>query len=138
MTLHRANEPCASCHMIMDPIGFALENFSADGQWRTQDGGAGGTPIDAAVVLWDGTPVDGPVALREVLLEYSPQFVRMLTEKMLTYALGRGFEYYDMPVIRSIVHDAEQDNYRFSSLVLGIVSSPPFQMRTRSQQAPGG
>jgi hypothetical protein len=137
MTLHRANEPCASCHRIMDPIGFALENFAADGQWRTMDGGAGGTPITAAVELWDGTTVDGPVELREMLLGYSPQFVRMFTEKLMTYALGRGVEYFDMPVIRSIVHAAEQDDYRFSSIVMGIVASPPFQMRTRSEPTAG-
>jgi hypothetical protein len=135
MTMHRANEPCASCHSIMDPIGFALENFSADGQWRTMDGGAGGTPIDAGVTLWDGTVVNGPVELREMLLGYSPQFVRMFTEKLMTYALGRGVEYFDMPVVRSIVKDAEIDDYRFSALVLGIVSSAPFQRRIKSEPA---
>ena len=88
MTLHRKNEPCASCHKIMDPIGFALENFDADAKWRTKQGGEGGVPIDTAVELWDGTKVNGPAGLRQALLRYSPQFVRMMTEKMMTYALG--------------------------------------------------
>jgi hypothetical protein len=122
----------------MDAIGFALENFSADGQWRTLDGGAGGTPIDVTVELWDGTPVTGPVELRETLLRYSPQFMRMATEKLMTYALGRGVEYYDMPVIRSIVRDAARNDNRFSSLVLGIVNSAPFQMRTKSEAPAAG
>jgi mono/diheme cytochrome c family protein len=133
MTLHRSNEACASCHKIMDPIGFALENLSADGQWRTLDGGAGGTPLDVAVELWDGTHVAGPVELREAVMRYSPQFMRMATEKLMTYALGRGVEYFDMPVIRSIVRDAERNDNRFSSIVLGIVNSAPFQMRTKSE-----
>ncbi|MEE2637991.1 MAG: DUF1592 domain-containing protein [Acidobacteriota bacterium] len=132
MTMHRASPACASCHRIMDPIGFALENLSADAQWRVKDGGEGGTPIDTAVQLYDGTPIDGPVALREALLKYSPQFVRTVTEKLMTYALGRGVEYYDMPVIRGIVQAAAEDDHRFSSLVLGIVNSVPFQMRTMS------
>jgi hypothetical protein len=135
MTLHRTVEPCASCHRIMDPIGFALENFTADAQWRTYDGGDEGSPIDAAVELWDGTPVDGPAELREALIGYSPQFVRTFTEKLMTYALGRGVEYYDMPTVRSIVRDAEQEGNRFSSIVMGIVASPPFQMRMKSEGA---
>ena len=132
MTMHQAQEPCASCHLIMDSIGFALENFAGDGQWRANDGGAGGTPIDAAVEIYDGTVVDGPVELREALLQYSPQFMRMLTEKMMTYALGRGVEYFDMPTIRAIVGDAEQNGNRFSRIVLGIATSDAFQMRTKT------
>ncbi len=130
-TLHRKNEPCASCHKLFDPMGFALENFSADGSWRTRDGGDGGVSIDASVELYDGQQVNGPSGLRNALMRYSPQFVRMVTEKLMTYGLGRGVEYYDMPVIRSIVRDASKNNYRFSSIVLGIVKSPPFQMRTK-------
>jgi len=130
-TLHRKNEPCASCHKLFDPMGFALENFSADGSWRTKDGGDGGAPIDASVELYDGQQVNGPSGLRNALMRYSPQFVRMVTEKLMTYGLGRGVEYYDMPVIRSIVRDASKNNYRFSSIVSGIVKSPPFQMRTK-------
>ena len=131
MTLHRDSPACASCHRIMDPIGFALENLSADAKWRTKDGGEGGSPIDAAAELFDGTPIDGPVDLRQALLRYSPQFVRTLTEKLMTYGLGRGVEYFDMPVIRSIVREAEGNDNRFSSIVLGIVKSDPFQMRAR-------
>jgi hypothetical protein len=133
-TLHRKNEPCASCHKLFDPMGFALENFSADGSWRTRDGGDGGVPIDAAVELYDGQQVNGPVGLRQALLRYSPQFVRMVTEKLMTYGLGRGVEYYDMPVIRSIVRDASKNNNRFSSIVLGIVKSAPFQMRMKVEE----
>jgi len=133
-TLHRKNEPCASCHKLFDPMGFALENFSADGSWRTKDGGEGGVPIDASVELYDGQPVNGPVGLRQALMRYSPQFVRMVTEKLMTYGLGRGVEYYDMPVIRSIVRDAAKNNYRFSSIVLGIVKSAPFQMRIKVEE----
>jgi hypothetical protein len=119
----------------MDPIGFALDNFDADGKWRTKQGGEGGTPIDASVVLFDGQQVDGPAGLRQALLRYSPQFVRIFTEKMMTYALGRGVEYSDMPVLRSIVKDVAKDNSRFSAIVLSIVKSAPFQMRTKSDEA---
>jgi hypothetical protein len=132
MTIHRKNEPCASCHKLMDPIGFALENFDADAKWRTHHGGDGGALIDTSVEIWDGTKVNGPVELRQALLRYSPQFLRMFTEKMMTFALGRGVEYSDMPVVRSIVRDSARDNYGFTSIVLGIVRSPPFQMRTKS------
>ena len=111
---------------------FALENFHADGKWRPKQGGEGGTPIDASVQLFDGQQVDGPVGLRQALMRYSPQFVRMLTEKMMTYALGRGVEFSDMPAIRAIVRDVEKDNNRFSALVLGVVRSAQFQMRQRS------
>ena len=131
MTLHRSMEPCASCHKLMDPIGFALENFDADGKWRTKQGGEGGVPIDTSVTLWDGTKVNGAVELRQHLLQYSPQFVRMVTEKLMTFALGRGVEYEDMPVIRSIVRDADKDNDRFQSILMEIVKSAPFQMRTK-------
>ncbi len=131
MTLHRKNEPCASCHKLMDPIGFALENFDADAKWRTKEGGDGGVPIDTSAVLWDGTKVNGPIELRQALLHYSPQFVRMITEKLMTFALGRGVEYQDMPVIRSIVRDADRDDDRFVSILMGIVKSAPFQMRTK-------
>jgi cytochrome c5 len=133
-TLHRKNEPCAGCHKLFDPMGFALENFSTDGSWRTKDGGDGGVPIDAAVELFDGQQVNGVVGLRQALLRYSPQFVRVITEKLMTYGLGRGVEYYDMPVLRSIVRDAAKNNNRFSSIVLGIVKSAPFQMRVKLEE----
>jgi hypothetical protein len=135
MTVHRKNQPCAGCHKIMDPIGFALENFDADGKWRNKQGGDGGSAIDTSVQLYDGQQVDGPVALRQALLRYSPQFVRMFTEKLLTYAVGRGVEYYDMPVIRSIVRDATRDDNRFSAIVLGVVKSAPFQMRVKAKES---
>jgi hypothetical protein len=131
MTMHRKNEPCAGCHKLMDPIGFALENFDADAKWRLKQGGDGGVPIDASSTLWDGSTVNGPVELRQALLRYSPQFVRTITEKLMTFSLGRGVEYEDMPVIRSIVRDAGKDNDRFLSILMGIVKSAPFQMRTK-------
>jgi mono/diheme cytochrome c family protein len=137
MEMHRKVEPCASCHKIMDPIGFSLENFNAIGQWRDDDGGS---PIDTTGFLVDGTKMDGVKGLRDSLLRYSPEFVRVLTEKLLIYALGRGTEYYDMPLVRSIVHEAEKNNYRFSSFVLGVVRSPQFQMNEKlqvSENAPG-
>jgi hypothetical protein len=134
MTLHRKNQPCAGCHKIMDPIGFALENFDADGRWRVKQGGDGGTPIDAAVQIYDGQQVNGPSELRQALLRYAPQFVRMIVEKMMTFALGRGVEYSDMPAVRSIVRDAAKDDYKFSTIVLGVVKSAQFQMRLRTNE----
>ena len=139
LTLHRQEEPCATCHKIMDGIGFALANFDADASWRTLEGhprkGDGTSyPIDAAVQLWDGTNANGPVELRQALLKYSPQFVRFATEKLMTYGLGRGVEYYDMPQIRAIVGNAAAEDYRFSALVTGIVLSPAFTMRTKQQE----
>jgi hypothetical protein len=130
---HRTDPVCASCHKIMDPIGFALENFDLVGKWRDTESGA---PIDASGVLVDGTKLDGPVSLRTALLSRPDAFVTTLTEKLLTYALGRGLQPYDMPTVRSIVAHAEEDEYRFSTLVLGIVRSTPFQMKLkRSTQA---
>lgn len=134
MEMHRKNEPCASCHKIMDPIGFALENFDATGAWRDLDGTQ---PIDAKGVLVDGTQLNGAKELRQALVKYSPQFARVATEKMLIYALGRGTEYYDMPLVRQIVKSAEKDNYRFSSLVLAVVKSDPFQMNEKLQSNAG-
>jgi mono/diheme cytochrome c family protein len=132
MTRHRANPPCAGCHKIMDPIGFALEPFDADASWRTTQGGEGGTPIDAKVKLFDGQEVDGPAGLRQALLRYSPQFVRMFIEKTMTYALGRGLEYTDMPTVRAIAREAGKDDQRFSAIVLGVVRSSQFQMRVKA------
>jgi len=136
LTLHRADPTCAACHKMMDPIGFALENFNADGSWRTVEGhprknSGESVPLDTTSVLWDGTEVNGVKDLRENLKRYSPQFARFMTEKLLSYAMGRGVEYFDMPVVRSIVNTAEPDNYRFSTLVTNIVKSDPFQMRTK-------
>jgi hypothetical protein len=126
MVQHRANPVCASCHAMMDPLGLALENFDAVGKWRAL--GEGGGRIDASGAMPDGTTFDGPAGLRLALLG-SSRFVPTLTEKMLTYALGRGLEHYDAPAIREIVRSASRDDYRFSSLVLGIVHSTPFRMR---------
>ena len=128
METHRAKPACNSCHGIMDPLGFALENFDAIGEWRSADRWAA-TPIDAAGTLIDGTPVGGPVDLRNALMRRPDQFVQTVTEKLMTYGLGRSVEYYDMPAVRQIVRDAGRDNYRFSSIVMGIVKSAPFQMR---------
>jgi hypothetical protein len=128
MEQHRAKPTCNACHGVMDPLGFALENFDAIGAWRGQDRWAD-IPIDASGELIDGTKVSSPADLRRALLKRSPQFVQTVTEKLMTYALGRSVEYYDMPTIRQIVRDAARDNYRFSSLVSGIVKSAPFQMR---------
>jgi cytochrome c5 len=126
MEEHRKNPTCATCHKVMDPLGLSLENFDAVGQWRTKEAAG---PIDASGQLADGTKVDGVVDLRKALLTHPEQFVGTMTEKMLIYALGRGLDYYDMPVVRGIVRDAAKDNYRFSSIVIGIVKSAPFQMR---------
>jgi hypothetical protein len=124
MEQHRANAVCATCHTRMDPLGFALEHFDAIGQWRETDGGA---PIDAAISLDDVT-VRNPKEFREMLLR-GDAFVRTVAEKMMTYALGRGVEYYDAPVVRRLVSELKRDEYRWSALVLGIVRSLPFQMR---------
>jgi cytochrome c551/c552 len=128
MEEHRANPACSSCHRMMDPIGFALENFDGTGKWRTREAGQ---KLDASGQLVDGSPIDGVVSLRENLVRYSPQFMRTITEKLLTYALGRGVEYDDMPVVRSIVREAAKKDYGFSAVVLEIVRSMPFQMNRK-------
>jgi hypothetical protein len=127
MEQHRANPACASCHAQMDPLGFALENFDAIGRWRTT--GEGDGPIDAAGALPDGAKFDGPEELRKLLLTRRDDFVTTVIEKLLTYALGRGVEYYDRPAIRQIARDARAREYRWSSLILEIARSTPFQMR---------
>jgi len=129
---HRKSPACSGCHAVMDPLGFSLENFDGVGEWRTKEPGGA---VDPSGQLADGTKVDGPVALRNAIMKHPEQFVRTLTEKMLTYGLGRGLEYYDMPTVRGIARDASRNDYKFSSIVLGIVKSTPFQMR-RVQDAP--
>jgi hypothetical protein len=124
---HRNNASCNSCHGVIDPLGLALENFNAIGQWRTKDIDAG-TPIDATGQMADGTPLHGPDDLRNTLVSRPDQFVQTFTEHLMTYALGRGVQYYDMPTVRGIVRSAAKDNYRLSSIVLGIVKSNAFQM----------
>jgi hypothetical protein len=126
---HRKNAVCASCHARMDPLGFSLENFDAIGQWRARDAGAARAVIDASGVLLDGTKVDGPAALRQALVAQKEQFVRAVAAKLATYALGREIESFDAPAIRGIVRSAAADNYRWSSTILAIVKSAPFQMR---------
>jgi hypothetical protein len=129
MEVHRRNPVCANCHKIMDPIGLAMENFDAVGSWRTREGGTHGTAIDASGVLLDGTKVDGIVSLRKALMRNPEIFVGTFVEKMMTYALGRGVAATDMPTVRQIVRDGAARNYRFASMVEGIVNSPAFQMR---------
>jgi len=131
MEHHRKSPTCATCHRVIDPLGFSLENFDATGRWRVKE--VAGV-VDASGQLADGTPVDGPVALRKAILKHPEQFVRTMTEKMLTYALGRGLEYYDMPVVRSIAADAKNQNYRFSSIVLGVVNSTPFMKKMKAPE----
>ena len=123
---HRANPSCASCHSVMDPIGFSLENYDLIGKWRDADGG---TPVNAAGRLVDGTMLDGPASLRQALLDRRGAVVATAAGKLLTYALGRRVEYFDMPAVRVIVRDAARNDYRFSSLIAGVVKSLPFQMK---------
>jgi hypothetical protein len=126
MEKHRSDPVCAGCHRLMDPIGFALENFDGVGHWRTREDGK---EIDASGTLYNGAKVGGAAGLRQTLVNQPEVFIGVLTEKMLTYSLGRGIEYYDMPAVRKIVQDARSKDYRFSSIVLGIVRSTPFQMK---------
>ena len=123
---HRKDPVCAACHSAMDPLGFALENFDATGKWRTTDAG---TPIDSSGVLPDGTKFSGPTGLRDALLARKEQFVQAMTQKLLAYALGRQIEAYDMPSVRNVVHQARSDDYRWQTIIGGIVKSEPFLMR---------
>jgi hypothetical protein len=126
MEQHRANPACAVCHQVMDPLGFALDNFDALGKWRTAEGG---TAIDPSGQFPDGTSFQGPSGLRKVLLGKREQFVTAVTERLMTYALGRAVEYYDAPAIRRIMRESAANDFRWSAIVLGIVNSTPFQMR---------
>jgi len=128
MEQHRAKPSCNACHGVMDPLGFSLENFDAIGEWRAEDRYAG-TAIDASGKLVDGTAVNSPADLRVALTRRPEQFVQTLTERLMTYALGRTVDYYDMPAVRKIVREAARDQYRFSSIVMGIVRSDAFRMR---------
>jgi hypothetical protein len=139
MELHRANPACTSCHQLIDPIGLALENFDVTGAWRTLDRTASisdagtrvrspGVAIDTKTTMYDGTVLDGPVALRQAIVTHSDAFIHNLTEKLMAYALGRRVEYYDMPAVRSIVRNASKNGNRFSSFILGVVKSSAFQM----------
>jgi hypothetical protein len=135
MEMHRANPTCNGCHGIIDPLGFALENFDTVGAWRSKDRYTR-TVIDASGKLMDGTVVNGPDDLRKALASHPDQFVQTMTEKFLSYALGRSLTAYDMPTVRKIVRDAARDNYRFSSIVMGIAQSAPFQMERTPEAAP--
>jgi hypothetical protein len=126
MEEHRKNPACASCHATLDPLGLALENFNGVGEWRTRDGGG---VIDASVQLPDGTTFRGPDDVRGLLMSRREEFVRTVTDKLMTYALGRGTEYYDRPAIRRIVRDAAGTGYKWSAIIMGIVKSPSFLMR---------
>ena len=128
LAAHSTNPTCHACHGSIDPLGFALENFDVDGTWRTQDRLAA-KPIDSLGTLPDGTRLEGPNGLREALLRDPERFAQMLTEKLMTYALGRPVQYYDMPAVRRILRSSADNDYRFSSLVLGIVTSDPFQQQ---------
>jgi len=128
---HRVRSDCVQCHSMMDPIGFSLENFDAIASWRTHDEG---NPVDPAATVFDGTKINGPTGLRTWLATYSDQFVEVVAEKLLTYALGRGVEYQDMPLVRSLARDAAKNGNKFSALVLGIVKSKPFQMNMKMQE----
>ena len=130
MEKHRKSPACAGCHAAIDPLGFALENFDAIGQWRTHDAG---TPVDSSGVLPDGTKLESVSGLRNVLLSRPEEFTSVFAEKMLTYALGRRLDYYDFPAIRKIVREAEKYDYRWSSLILATAKSLPFQMRRSSK-----
>ncbi|MBV8847241.1 MAG: DUF1592 domain-containing protein, partial [Bryobacterales bacterium] len=133
MEMHHTNPVCSSCHAIFEPIGLAMENFDAVGAWRTQEDGS---PIDASGILVDGTKITGIDGLRDMLARYSDQFERVVAEKLMIYGLGRGVEYQDMPMVRSIVREAAPSNFKFSSLVLGIVKSPAFQMNMKPEPKP--
>jgi hypothetical protein len=131
---HRKNPPCASCHRLMDPLGFALENFDALGRWREVDAESKDV-IDASGAFADGRKFNGPVEFRNELMKRRVEFIETVVEKLMTYALGRGSEYYDRPAIRQILHDSPPNDYRWSSMILGIVKSKPFQMRMAPEGA---
>jgi hypothetical protein len=128
MAKHRSNAVCATCHSMIDPLGFGLENFDAVGRWRDVDEGY--QPVDASGTLPDGRKFGGFTQLRGLLAEHPKQIATTLTEKLLTFALGRELEYYDMPTVRKIVNDSASRDYRFQSIVFGIVNSNPFRMRS--------
>ena len=134
LEIHRKNPACASCHRMMDPLGLALENFDAVGAWRTRDAGS---PIDASSVLTDNTQINGVAGLREAVLAKRELFVSTMAEKMLTYGLGRGLEYYDRPVVRAVLRDAQRNGYRFSAVVMAVVNSTPFRMRVNAAPEAG-
>jgi hypothetical protein len=129
MLMHRVRPDCVQCHRLMDPIGFSLENFDAIALWRSHDEGK---PVDAKAQVYDSTEIDGPNGLRNwIVSKYSKTFVRVATEKLMTYALGRGMDWQDMPLVRAIANDADAHGDKLSALVLGVVKSKPFQMNVK-------
>jgi hypothetical protein len=135
LELHRTQQVCASCHKIMDPVGFSLENFDLIGKWRETDSGI---PIDATGTLVDGTPVRGVADLRKAILNRSDAFVTATMERLMTYALGRPVEYSDMPAVRTIVRESGRNDYRFSAMIVGVVKSPAFQTKLKKVQTAAG
>ncbi len=133
MELHRKNPVCATCHSVIDPLGFALENFDVLGGWRTADEGGNSLHTDGKML--NGVEIQGLAGLRAELLNHPEDFVRTVTEKLMAYALARRLEYYDQPTVRRIVLEAASDEYRWSSIILGIVKSPAFLMRRTATQA---
>jgi Protein of unknown function (DUF1588)/Protein of unknown function (DUF1592)/Protein of unknown function (DUF1585) len=129
LSIHSTNPSCASCHKMFEPMGLAMENFDAVGQWRTTEVG---NPIDSVGVITDGTRIDGIKGLRDLQVRKRELFTEVVVENLLTYAIGRGLDYNDMPLVRSLTHDAAKDGYRFSSLIMGVVQSPAFTMNTKS------
>jgi len=131
---HRANPNCAACHRLFEPMGMAMENFDAVGQWRLEDNGH---PIDPSGITNDGTPLEGIESLRELTVQNGDLFAQVVTERLLTYAIGRGLEYEDMPLLRSITREAAEDDYRFSALLMGVIESPAFTMNLKSAGTEG-
>ena len=125
MEEHRKNPACTSCHKVIDPLGLALENFDVTGVWRIKDNGVA---VDPTGVLFDGTVLDGPIALRRALLKHQDVIMLSFTESLMTYGLGRRVEAYDLPAVRAIVRDAKRNNYKFSSLISGVANSAAFRM----------
>jgi hypothetical protein len=131
MEIHRKNPACAGCHRLMDPLGFSLENFDADGKWRAV---ADGVPVDASASLPDGTKFDGVAGLRDLFASHREDFVRTFTEKLMSYAIGRGVVYTDLPAVRKIARDAAQNGNRWSSIIVGIANSVPFRMAAATKE----
>ena len=135
MEMHRANPACMSCHQVIDPIGLALENFDVTGQWRIKDRGV---PVDTSGYLYDGSQLDGLDGLRQALLRYSDAILTNFTVNLMSYAVGRRVEYYDMPAIRSIVREAAANDYRMSSFILGVARSAAFQRNRQIMSTEAG
>jgi hypothetical protein len=127
MEEHRKNPACSSCHRVIDPLGLALDNFDVTGAWRIKDNEV---PVDSDGELYDGTKMSGPAGLRDALMKHSDMVLRSFTENLMTYAIGRRVEYYDMPTVRAIIRDAAKNDYKMSSFILGVVNSPAFKMET--------